>query len=210
MSTSTGAGSATTRLWVPWAGLVARLVLGGVFLYAGLLKVGNPKDAGAAVQAYRLLPPDLARTIGYALPTIEIGLALLLIVGLFTRYAAAAIGVLLVAFIVGIVSVWVRGYNIDCGCFGSGGDVTGGDRHWRYATEIVRDLGMLALAVFLVYRPRTRWALDSLLHHEPRVDLAALEAAAAGADDDSDDELDDLDDLDPGKDSTSTDDARRG
>ena len=148
---------------LPWAGLAGRLVLGALFVYAGALKVTEPKDAALAVQAYRLFPVDLARVIGYALPTIEIVLGLLLIVGLFTRWAAAATGALLVAFVIGIVSVWVRGYNIDCGCFGSGGDVTAGGRNARYATEIARDGLMLGIAVLLVWRPRTPFSLDRYL-----------------------------------------------
>ena len=160
---------APPRLWVPWLGLVLRIVLGGVFVYAGSLKVTHPKEAGLAVQAYRLFPPEFARVVGYALPTIEICLGILLILGLFTRVAAALTGVLLVAFIIGVASVWARGYNIDCGCFGGGGDVTGAGRNARYAKEVVRD-GVLALvAAWLVYRPRTALSTDGWLsphlHH---------------------------------------------
>ena len=165
MTESAGVRSRVARaVWLPWAGLVARLLLGGLFVYAGQLKVFDPKEAGLAVQAYRLFPADVARTIGYALPTVEIILGVLLILGLFTRFAAACIGALLVAFMVGIVSVWARGYNIDCGCFGGGGDVTSAGRNLRYATEIARDTGMLLLAAFLVWRPRTPYSLDRWLY----------------------------------------------
>ena len=172
---------APARTWLPWAGLLARLVVGGVFLVAGLLKVGNPHEAGASVQAYRLLPPVMARTIGYGLPTLEICLGVLLILGLFTRIAAVITGLLLVAFVIGIASVWARGYNIDCGCFGSGGDVTDAGRAARYSKEIARDVGMALLCVFLVWRPRTALSVDAWLTPQP-VDLTDL------------DDLDDLDD----------------
>lgn len=171
MTTATDEHAPTrpVRRWVPWAGLVARLVLGVVFLYAGALKLFDPDASAKAVQAYRLLDPELARLVGYALPTFEVALALLLIAGLFTRVAAILSGLLLVAFMIGVISVWVRGYNIDCGCFGGGGDVTGDDRDVRYATEIARDLGLLILAGFLAYRPRTAFSLDGWmsphLHH---------------------------------------------
>jgi uncharacterized membrane protein YphA (DoxX/SURF4 family) len=187
---SVTAAAAPQRTWVGWLGLVLRIVLGAVFVYAGSLKVTHPKEAGLAVQAYRLFPPELARTIGYALPTIEICLGLLLIVGLFTRVAAALTGVLLVAFIIGVISVWVRGYNIDCGCFGGGGDVTGAGRNARYAKEVVRD-GVLALvAAWLVYRPRTALSLDGWLsphlhhrHHHTDTPDADAELDHDGEDD---------------------------
>ena len=51
-----------------WIGTLARLVLGGVFLVAGALKVGDPDASVRAVQAYRLLPTGVAEVVGYTLP----------------------------------------------------------------------------------------------------------------------------------------------
>ena len=70
-----------------WIGTLARLALGGVFLVAGALKVGDPDASVRAVQAYRLLPTDVAEVVGYVLPAVEIGLGLLLLLGLMTRAA---------------------------------------------------------------------------------------------------------------------------
>ena len=92
-------------------------------LVAGALKVTKPEVSARAVQAYQLLPFDLATYIGYGLPILEVVLGALLIAGLFTRASAAVSGVLLVAFIVGIASAWARGLSIDCGCFGEGGTI---------------------------------------------------------------------------------------
>ena len=44
------------RPWFAWVSLVARLVLGGVMLVAGALKVTDPETAAQAVRAYELLP----------------------------------------------------------------------------------------------------------------------------------------------------------
>jgi uncharacterized membrane protein YphA (DoxX/SURF4 family) len=165
VSTATATLAPTRRAVVlDWFGVLARLIVGGVMLVAGGLKVGDPELAGAAVQAYRLMPPELARTIGYALPAFEVALGLLLIVGLFTRVVAAICALLLVAFVVGIVSVWVRGYSIDCGCFGGGGDVSDEGLTRRYTTEIVRDLGLIGLSAFLVWLPHTALSLDRWMH----------------------------------------------
>jgi uncharacterized membrane protein YphA (DoxX/SURF4 family) len=147
-------------------GLLARLALGGVMLAAGLLKVTKPEVSARAVQAYQLLPFDLAAYVGYGLPVVEILLGALLLLGLFTRTAAAVSGVLLVAFVIGIASAWARGLSIDCGCFGEGGTVDPGQT--KYLEEIVRDVGLLLCAVWLVVRPRTLLGLDRALfpHHE--------------------------------------------
>ena len=113
-------------------GLLARLVVGGVWIWAGWLKLPDPEASVTAVRAYQLLPPGAADALGRVLPTVEIVIGVLLVVGLFSRVAAIASAILLTAFIVGIVSVWVRGIPIDCGCFGDGGyEVPLGDRSRR-------------------------------------------------------------------------------
>jgi uncharacterized membrane protein YphA (DoxX/SURF4 family) len=142
-------------------GLVARLVLGGVMLVAGLLKVTKPDVSARAVQAYQLLPFDLATYVGYGLPILEILLGALLVLGLFTRTAAAVAGVLLVAFIIGIASAWARGISIDCGCFGQGGTID--PSQTRYLEEILRDVGLVLCAAWLVIRPRTAYSLERTL-----------------------------------------------
>jgi uncharacterized membrane protein YphA (DoxX/SURF4 family) len=142
-------------------GLLARLLLGGVMLAAGLLKVTKPEVSARAVQAYQLLPFDVATYVGYGLPILEVVVGLLLVLGLFTRTAAAISGVLLVAFIIGIASAWARGLNIDCGCFGEGGTID--PSQTRYLEEILRDVGLVLCAGWLLVRPRTAYSLERTL-----------------------------------------------
>jgi uncharacterized membrane protein YphA (DoxX/SURF4 family) len=144
--------------WSGWVSTAARLVLAGVFVAAGSLKVVDPQAAVQAVRAYRLLPTALEPVVGWGLPAGEIALGLLLAVGLFTRVAALGAGLLLVVFMAGVASAAARGLSIDCGCFGGGGPVAAGDT--RYASEIVRDVGLLVLAGWLVWKPRSRFSLD--------------------------------------------------
>lgn len=144
---------------IPWIGLAARLTVGGVWIVAGWLKAFNPYSAGAAVRAYEIFPPDLATVIGQALPWVELALGALLVLGVFVRPAAAASGLLLVAFILGIASAWARGLSIDCGCFGGGGTVE--PDQTRYLQEIIRDIGLVLLCALLYLRPHTALGLDS-------------------------------------------------
>jgi uncharacterized membrane protein YphA (DoxX/SURF4 family) len=85
-------------------------------------------------------------------------LGLLLLAGIATRAVAAATAILLLVFIFAVASAWVRGLSIDCGCFGGGGEVAPGQT--AYGTELVRDVGLLLLALWLVWQPRSRFALD--------------------------------------------------
>lgn len=159
--TSTATAPHTARVGrspADWVGLAARLGLGGTFVVAGLLKVGDPQASVRAVHAYQLLPYGVSQALGFALPWLEIGLGVLLLLGLLTRLGAAGLSVLLVAFIVAIGSAWARGLSIDCGCFGGGGEVPVGQA--AYLPEMLRDAGLLLLGLWLVWRPRTPFAVE--------------------------------------------------
>ncbi|MEO5980792.1 MAG: MauE/DoxX family redox-associated membrane protein [Pedococcus sp.] len=149
-------------------GLLARLVLGGVVLVAGLLKVAHLETSARAVRAYQLLPYDVAGYVGYALPILEVAVGLLLVLGLFTRWSAVVGGFLMVVFIFGITTAWARGLSIDCGCFGKGGTIASAQT--QYPQEIARDVGLLLCATWLALRPRTALSIEGLLfpdrHHE--------------------------------------------
>ncbi len=152
----------------PIISTASRLVLGGVLLVAGALKVADPLASEQAVAAYELLPQALVAPVGWALPFAEVALGLLLIVGYGTRVAAFASGVLMVLFIAAVGSAWARGLSIDCGCFGGGGQIAPGET--QYLQEILRDVGLLALAAWLVRYPRSRFALDTNPHATPALD----------------------------------------
>ena len=143
-------------------GLLARMLVGGVWVVAGALKLPDPNENVRAVRAYDLLPEAAVPVVGHALPILEILVGLCLLLGLFTRVAAVVSALLLVAFVVGIGSAWGRGLSIECGCFG-GGAGPAANAAAKYPWEIVRDVGLLALSAWLVRRPRTPWATDNRL-----------------------------------------------
>jgi uncharacterized membrane protein YphA (DoxX/SURF4 family) len=141
---------------------VVRVVLAGIMLWAGLAKLLEPGQALRAVQAYRIFPSWIDDVVAIGLPIIEISVGLLLLLGLGTRFAAWVTAGLMVVFVAGVASAWIRGLSIDCGCFGGGGDVPSAGRVGRYLTEIGRDLLFTALAVWLIRFPTSRLSLDRL------------------------------------------------
>ena len=144
--------------WRLWLATALRLLLAGVLATAGALKLPEPASSVRAVRAYQLLPEAVVPTVGYVLPLLEIAVAVLLLIGLATRFAAGVAGLLMVAFVIGIGSAAARGLTIDCGCFGGGGQVDAGAT--RYTQEILRDVGLLLAATFLVIWPGSRLSLD--------------------------------------------------
>jgi uncharacterized membrane protein YphA (DoxX/SURF4 family) len=144
-----------------WIGVVARLVVGVVDLAAGVAKFPDPAANVRQVRAFQILPEAVVPTVGHALPTVEIIVGAVLVLGLLTRAFAVIGGLFFVAFIIGIGAAWARGLEINCGCFGSRGVPANPQR--QYALDIARDVGLLLCCLWLVVRPRTRLALDNLL-----------------------------------------------
>ena len=73
-----------------WSATVGRVVLGGVFVVAGALKIPDPAEAVRAVRAYRLLPEVLVAPVAFGMPVVEIAVGLALLAGVFVRTAAVA------------------------------------------------------------------------------------------------------------------------
>jgi uncharacterized membrane protein YphA (DoxX/SURF4 family) len=140
------------------AGLLVRLGLAAVWLVSGLIKVMDPGQFYSAVQAYQLFGAGVAGVIAAAVPFLELGLGLLLVLGLGTRLVAVLSALMLLAYIAGVAQSWARGLTIDCGCFGGGGQVAAGQTH--YGQEILRDTGFLVMALWLLVRPRTALSAD--------------------------------------------------
>lgn len=142
-----------------------RLVLGGFILWASLSKLTDPYASVLSVRAYELLPEPLVKLVGYSLPLVELLVGLCLVIGLITRVTAVFAAGLMVVFVIGIASVWARGMEIDCGCFGDGGPKPGASA--QYPWEIARDVGFFLMAGWLILWPRTKYAVDSLLFRSP-------------------------------------------
>ena len=92
------------------------VVLGGLFVYAGLQKSLYPYEFAEAVLAYRLVPESLVGAVAAVLPWVEIAAGLTLVVGLKRRSGLLLLTGLVGAFLVIIFISMARGLKIDCGC----------------------------------------------------------------------------------------------
>jgi uncharacterized membrane protein YphA (DoxX/SURF4 family) len=136
--------------------LVARALPAVLLLWAGLAKAFDRQGSILAVDAYDVLPDRLVRLVAAILPWLEIGVAVLLILGLFVRFAGIATAVLASLFIAALAQAKARGLAIDCGCFGGGG--AGDGVGWW---DIVRDVPVLLCGLYLAARPRGPFQLDN-------------------------------------------------
>jgi uncharacterized membrane protein YphA (DoxX/SURF4 family) len=171
----------------PYPTLLSRLVLGGIFLIAGLAKVGVPAALRYAINQYSLpIPSFIIEIMAVGMPVLEVLLGVWILLGLFTRFSAVIAGILMVIFTIALTQAWIRGLIIDCGCFGGpqanpvGLAILGalgpvGDflsKEYADPPTIIRDLVLLGMAVHLFF-VRSIWSLDNL-----RARSAAREDAA--------------------------------
>ena len=112
-----------------WATLLdwaLRLVLGGVLLFAGGMKVGDPASLAETMGNYRLLPPVMVWPLAWYLPWLELVVGGLLVTGVWRGVSIGLAGVLFAVFTLVTAQAAWRGIDLTCGCFGSGGVGGGG------------------------------------------------------------------------------------
>lgn len=138
-------------------GLLARLAVAGVFVYAGVLKLLAPaEEFGYAIEGYRVLNSQLSLYVAYVLPWLELWIGLLLAVGVFTRVSALVSVLMLAVFEAMLAQAWLRGLPVtSCGCFGS-------SHSHSLAHEFMQNLVCLAL-LWLVFKYGSRWSADGYL-----------------------------------------------
>lgn len=139
-------------------GLICRIILGALFIYASLDKIANPELFARAVSNYRLLPVNLVNLFSIFLPWVEALCGLLLITGPFTRSGALIAAAMLGMFVVAIVLALARGLDIECGCF----DTTEGRRIGLKL--LAEDLVLLAMCVWSFLFDSGKWSLDRFVH----------------------------------------------
>jgi uncharacterized membrane protein YphA (DoxX/SURF4 family) len=146
------------RRSVLWLG---RLLLGGIFIYAGYSKIFQPNlmlqsfftlkfsilanvsNFANQVRSYQLLPAAGVYFVAHFLPPTEILLGLLLLVGWRLRVWASLVTLILLGFITVVTRAYLLGLQIDCGCFGKPEPLTG----WT----VLRDTALFLLALLMTW-----------------------------------------------------------
>lgn len=139
-----------------WLVVLARFLVGGLFVFAGMSKLAMPHgEVVAQMQQYTVIPRLLTPLIATVLPWVEVLSGAALLIGFLTTPAAWLVSVQLVSFCLLMIIVLVAGIEIDdCGCFGQLG------LKETPPQVLIRDLVMLALMWPVLTRDRDVWAVD--------------------------------------------------
>ena len=136
--------------------LAVRLLIGGLFLYAGLPKVLDPIGFAASIDNYKLFPSVMVGFTAAFIPWLEVMAGLALIVGVKYRGASLIISLLLVVFIVLTAISAIRGLDIDCGCF------SGVDRKTNWIA-IFEDIILLGCTCIIFYFDKGKFSPTALI-----------------------------------------------
>ncbi len=138
---------------------VGRLLLGGIFIYAGYSKIffpnrmfwplpmlkfsmlSNLSNFGFQVASYKMLSPAGVDFVSHVLPFAEIILGLLLLIGWRLRIWAALASLFLLMFLTVVTRAYLLHMDINCGCFATPEPVS--------LKKILEDASMAALAILM-------------------------------------------------------------
>lgn len=143
----------TRPSWQQWAYIAARLLLAGVFIYAGATKIASPEAFAKIISGYGLAPDWALMPLAVTLPLLEIlaGLGLILDI----RGSLAIITGLTLLFMAVLWHGLSMGLDIDCGCYAPGDPEAEAYHGLRQA--LVRDAVLLALCLWCYWhRHRAR------------------------------------------------------
>jgi len=117
-----------------------RLVLAGVFIYAGVVKAHSVVAFAGQIANYQILPYAWNYLVAATLPYLELLCGILLLINRRVRPALLIVFVLNLVFIAALLSAVARGFDIDCGCF-----KPGGEHPTTPLMALLRDLVLLVL-----------------------------------------------------------------
>ena len=97
--------------------ILARIVLGAIFVYASFDKIANPEAFLKIIHNYRILPVQLENPLAIFLPWMEFFTGIFLIAGKWEKGALLIYNVLMIIFVIALAQALIRGLDISCGCF---------------------------------------------------------------------------------------------
>ena len=140
----------STRPQFPWR--IVDVIVAGIFIYAGAIKVLDPVQFANDIDNYKILPWPVSVALAFYLPWLEILCGLGLIFRFLYRGALSILTALILVFTLATVAAKVRGLDITCGCFGHA------SQHWSFPAHLLTNLAILAalLALCICERAETR------------------------------------------------------
>jgi putative oxidoreductase len=125
---------------------IVDVIIGGIFIYAGAIKVLDPVQFANDIDNYKILPWTIGLGLAFYLPWLEMFCGLALILRRLYLGGLSILTALVAVFFVATIAAKVRGLDITCGCFGHAG------QNWNFPTHLALDLAILGVLLALSFR----------------------------------------------------------
>ena len=126
---------------------VVAILIGGLFVYAGIVKVIDPVEFARDIDNYKMLPWSTSVWLSLYLPWLEILCGLALITRVLYRGSVFMVTGLMSLFIVASIVAKARGLDVSCGCFGHA------STYLNFSWHLALDFLLLGGLLFLWKRP---------------------------------------------------------
>jgi putative oxidoreductase len=133
------------------------VIIGGIFIYAGAIKVLDPVQFATDIDNYKILPWTISVGLAFYLPWLEILCGLALIARRLYLGGLSILTALVAVFLVATIAAKVRGLDITCGCFGHA------SQNWNFPTHLALDLAILGVLLALSFRVASRNRLQEVV-----------------------------------------------
>jgi putative oxidoreductase len=104
-------------------------MLSGILVWSGAVKALNPAAFAEAIMGFNLVAWPIAVGLSHYLPWLELIVAVALLIPRLRSGGVLVAAMLFTGFSVVLAITWWRGFDVNCGCFGSSGQTA---IHWVF------------------------------------------------------------------------------
>jgi len=124
---------------------ILSVIVGAIFVYAGVVKAIDPIQFGLDIDNFKILPWFVSVRLAFYLPWLEILCGLALIFHFLYRGGLSVLTLLVLVFIGATIAAKVRGLDITCGCFGHS------SQRWSFPQHMAIDLAIFVALILLLW-----------------------------------------------------------
>ncbi len=122
---------------------IVDVIVGGIFIYAGVIKMLDPVQFANDIDNYKTLPWFFSVRLAFYLPWLEIFCGLAVIFRFLYRGGLSILMALIALFIAATIAARARGLDITCGCFGHA------SQHWSFPQHMAVDIAIFVALIAL-------------------------------------------------------------
>jgi putative oxidoreductase len=129
---------------------IVDILVGGLFIYAGVLKALDPIGFATDIDNYKILPWTIGVRLAFYLPWLEIFCGVALIRRKLYIGGLSILTALVFVFIIASIVAKARGLDITCGCFGHA------SKNWNFSGHLALDLAIVIALALLFAKGQLR------------------------------------------------------